>query len=354
MNLFPEHIVINGKNIRVMEIIERNHSIEHENELVAFLREWYSPENYIEAGTSGSTGTPKTIRLNKNFVAKSAQRTIHYFGLKEGDRILHCLPVGFIAGKLMIVRALLKSLDLTITEPATDFSFLKNNHFRFAAMVPNQVAKILVNEPASGKWMNSIDYLLIGGSALPSSLEEKLSNLKSKCYSSYGMTETATHVALRKINGEGADGYYHCLDEIKVQLSKNGCLRIFMSGFTESPLQTSDIAELIDEKTFRILGRSDNVIISGGIKFYPEQIEKKLEPFINLPFLIAALPHESLGQQLILVIEGNESEQERKKVYEICINYLGKYELPKKILFIPHIPSTVNEKPDRKKIISLL
>ncbi|MFW6259546.1 MAG: AMP-binding protein, partial [Tangfeifania sp.] len=272
MKLFPEHIMLDGSRISIKNLIQnKNPEIDREAELICFLKEWYSIKKYIEVKTSGSTGTPKIIRLNKKFVAESAQRTLHFFELTTNDRILHCLPMQYIAGKLMVVRALLGGLDLYFTEPSTDFSFLQTEKFRFAAMVPNQVAKILKAETVRGELLESIEKLLLGGSSIPASLEKELGNTSTDCYSSYGMTETATHIALRKINGTGTDGWYHCLENIRVSLSSEGCLQIYLPGLENQPLQTTDLAELKNEKTFRILGRTDNVIISGGIKFSPEQ-----------------------------------------------------------------------------------
>ncbi len=350
MKIFPEHIRLNGKQVDVKEVIQnKNPETDQATEFTDFLKEWYSDKKYIEVKTSGSTGSPKSIRLKKEFVADSAQRTLQFFELKKNDRTLHCLPMQYIAGKLMIVRALLGELDLYLTEPTTDFSFQKNEKFRFDAMVPNQVTKILKAETVRGELLESIEKLLLGGSSVPAPLEKELGNTSTDCYSSYGMTETATHIALRKINGTGADGWYHCLENIRVSLSAEGCLQIFLPGLENQPLHTTDLAELKDEKTFRILGRADNVIISGGIKFSPEQLEKKLEPFISEPFLISSLPHESLGQQLVFVVEGSENKETVKKLKKICRKHFDKYEQPKQILFLHKLPRLPNGKFNRRE-----
>ena len=266
MNLFPEHIRLNGKDVAISELLKNSTK---KSELIDFLEEWYSKESFIKVKTSGSTGTPKIIQLEKDFVSASALRTIRFFQLKKGDRILHCLPVKYIAGKLMIVRALIGELDLHIVEPETDFTFLRTEKFKFAAMVPAQVSKILESEPS---YFKNLDQLLIGGSAIPFNMEKQLQNISTACYSSYAMTETATHIALRKINRTESDDFYHCLDNIQVRLSEEKCLQVLMPGLPEQPIQTTDLAELKDEKTFHILGRKDNVIISGGIKYSPEQL----------------------------------------------------------------------------------
>ena len=366
MNLFPKHIRLNGRDVVISELLK---SSKEKSDLIDFLKEWYSTESFIEVRTSGSTGTPKTIQLEKEFIAASALRTIRFFQLKKGDRVLHCLPIKYIAGKLMIVRALIGELDLHTVEPETDFTFLQTEKFKFAAMVPAQVNKIL---SAESDWFQNLDQLLIGGSAIPVNMEKQLQNVSTACYSSYAMTETATHIALRKINGTDSDNFYHCLDDIQVQLSIENCLQILMPGLPEKPLQTTDLAELKDEKTFRILGRKDNVIISGGIKYSPEQLEKKLENFIEIPFQVSSLPHESLGEQLVLVVEslplsppkeGSFSLSDTNKLEKtdivnqlksICKRYLEKYEQPRQIIFIQHFPKTENDKINRNQLREMI
>ena len=345
MNLFPSHIKLNGQLTAVTDLLKNSETkAGWKKEWLDFLAEWYAPNDWVEVNTSGSTGEPKTIRLNKTFVAASAQRTLRFFNLKEDEKVLHCLPSRYIAGKLMIVRALLGKLDLHVVDPSTDFKFLQTEHFKFAAMVPNQVSKILNSKLKT----QNMELLLIGGTAVPKLLENQLPQISTTCYSSYAMTETATHIALRKLNGEGADDFYHCLDDIQVKLSEESCLQIFMPGLTEQPLQTNDLAELKDEKTFKILGRADNVIISGGIKFSPEQLEKKLEIYISQPFMISSLPHNKLGEQLILVVEGIESSEARTQLQSICQQQLDKYEQARQIIFIPELPRTTNGKLNRK------
>lgn len=340
MELFPSHIILNGQSTAVESLLAtRENTDGWERDWLNFLAEWYDRRDYIEVKTSGSTGEPKTISLKKDFVAESALRTIRFFKLKAGDRILHCLPARYIAGKLMVVRALVGGLDLHVVDPAADFAILQSGlHFKFAAMVINQVDKLW-------KLPNChLDFLLLGGSSIPIPLEAKLQKVHTACYSSYAMTETATHIALRRLNGDVPDTFYHCLDGIRVGLSDTGCVRIEMAGLEDGVLQTNDLGELKDERTFRILGRADNRIISGGLKLSPEELEKKLENLIELPFFISSKPDERLGARLVLIVEGEENPELIAQLRESCKERLTRYEQPREIIFTAQLPRTGNGK----------
>lgn len=343
MELFPAHISINGQSENIKELLQQTADSEWRQSWLEFLAEWYDGNDCIKVQTSGSTGTPKTIKLKKDFVAASALRTIRFFYLQEGDRILHCLPSNFIAGKLMTVRALIGRLDLHLADPTSDFNYLPNDKpIKFTAMVINQVTKYLALPE------QNIENLLIGGSAIPQPLEEQLLQISTQCYSSYAMTETATHIALRKLNGENKTPYYTCLDGISVELDERDCIRILMPGLENGAIQTNDLGELKDRHQFKVLGRIDNVIISGGIKFLPEQIEEKLAKDMRLPYAISSVPDKQLGQKIILLIEGKADEKVKSTIETHCRQSLSKYEQPKEIRFIEKLPRTENGKIDRK------
>ena len=347
MELYPSHISINGQRESVKELLHLKPDSEWKQSWLEFLAEWYNANDFIEVQTSGSTGTPKTITLKKDFVAASALRTIRFFNLHEGDRILHCLPSRYIAGKLMTVRALIGKLDLQLVDPASDFTKLSNDRpIKFAAMVINQVTKYLALPE------QNIENLLIGGSAIPKPLEEQLQQISTSCYSSYAMTETATHIALRKLNGSDKTESYQCLDDISVELDERDCIRILMPGLENGAIQTNDLGELKDIQHFNVLGRVDNVIISGGIKFLPEQIEEKLAKDLPLPYVIGSVPDKHLGEKIILFVEGKADETVKINIQNHCIKLLAKYEQPKEIRFIEKLPCTENGKIDRKRLKS--
>ncbi len=348
----PQHIILNDRII-TPDVIGKMHGSalsEWEKDLYLFLNEWFSDSDFVLAQTSGSTGEPKPIELPKSLMQKSAERTIEYFGLKKGDRLLLSLSCRYIAGKMMVVRAIAGQMNLVTTDPAGDFDFLKAEQFNFGAMVPNQVFKLL-EQPSGLEKLQNIRNLLIGGSGISSALEAQISPLSSRIVLTYGMTETASHIAIRELSGNGRSGFYRCLPGITVGLSNQGCLQIHLPEL-KNPLQTNDLAELQSNTSFLILGRADSVIISGGIKFSPEIIEKKLEPELGRRFVISSLPDKKLGEKLVLVVEGNpfvttDIEQKMNR-------FLTAYERPKAIRFLPEFPETSSGKVVRSDVKLLI
>jgi len=345
------NIILNSQQISPEEILlltlekTGNPSVpEWGKELYRFLNEWFSDSGFVLAQTSGSTGEPKPIELSKSVMIKSAERTIEYFGLKKDDRLLLSLSCRYIAGKMMVVRAIVGQMNLITVDPASDFDILTTETFDFGAMVPNQVFKIL-DQPSGKQKLQNIRNLLVGGSGISSALEAQISQLSNRVVSTYGMTETASHIAIRELSGYRKSEFYHCLPGISVSLHKTGCLQIHLPEFT-GPLQTNDLAELQSTTCFKILGRTDSVIISGGIKYSPEAIEKKLEGLINQRFVISSVPDEKLGEKLVLVIEGAPFDTIilEQKFTEL----LPPFEQPKSIIFLEKFQETVSEKIIRK------
>lgn len=348
-----QFIILNGERFgreQITKKLTQPGLSEWETELFSFLTEWFSASDFVLAHSSGSTGEPKTIELPKAIMQRSAERTIEYFGLQQNDKLLLSLPCRYIAGKMMVVRAIVGHMNLITVDPSTNFDFLNEETYNFGAFVPNQVIKIL-EQPSGEQKLQRIRNLLIGGSAVSTQLEEQLSGLNSRIVSTYGMTETASHIAIRELSGKLKSEFYQCLSDISVSLQGNGCLQIHLPEFSE-PMNTNDLAELASNKAFRILGRADSVIISGGIKYSPEAIEKKIEKLIAQNFVIASLPDNKLGEKIVLVIEGYpfETGSLQEKIEAI----LPAFERPKAILFLSKFSLTQSGKIKRAEIRDLI
>lgn len=319
--------------------------------LYNFIIEWIGDDNSIRVNTSGSTGKPKIIKLEKEKMIRSAIMTGKFLKLKEDDKSLLCLSTKFIAGKMMVVRAFALGLDLTPVEPAGNPLQNIDSKFDFAAMVPAQVFNVFLEKDGIKK-LNNIKNLIIGGGPVHKSLEQKISVLKNKTYLTYGMTETITHIAMRKLNGVNKEESYKCLHGIEIGIDNRDCLVIKAPALFTGELKTNDIAEISGKNKFIITGRYDNVINSGGIKIFPEDIERKIESLISEKYFISSLPDTKFGEKIILLIEGKvKKETEINKLFKALKKILKPHEVPKEIYFIDEFFYTGNGKLDRRQTI---
>ncbi|WP_179353570.1 AMP-binding protein [Winogradskyella vidalii] len=312
-----------------------------------FLIDWLNHKDYLIVTTSGSTGSPKQIKLQKQAMVNSAIATGNYFGLEPGDKALHCLPSHFIAGKMMFVRALVLGLEIDFVEPTAHPVFDYEKSYDFCAMIPLQV-KHTINH------IHNMKTIIVGGSKVTKPLLEQIKNSKPKFYETYGMTETVTHVALRSLESKSGDqeSYFNALENIKFEVDERSCLVIHAPNLVaEETLVTNDIVDLASETSFKLLGRFDNVINSGGVKLFPEQIEEKLQPIIDERFILAGQDDAELGEKLILIIENPRDSIESINNRIKHLKGLSKFDVPKAIYTTSQFVETVNGKIQRDKTI---
>lgn len=315
---------------------------EWEKALFAFLVNWFDDGETIEAQTSGSTGAPKPILLKKESMLASARLTNQFFNLKPGDTILMCLSANYIAGKMMVVRAIAGNLNLIVVEPASEPKI--ESKIDFAAMVPMQVDSLLKTDSDIASLQN-ITKLIIGGSAVSPLLEEQLQHLSTECYATYGMTETVSHIALRPLNGKAKSNDYHALNGVTFTQDSRDCLIINAPHLQAEHFVTNDIVNLKSNTSFEWLGRFDNVINSGGVKLFPEAIEQKLSGILQERFFISSVPDEKLGEKVVLVIESLPFTREKRLTLEADMtNKLTRFEKPRQILFTSQFSETSSGK----------
>ncbi len=319
-----------------------------EKNIYSFIADWLNEENTsFEVETSGSTGNPKKILLQRKDMLISAKATGEYFQLKPKDTVLLCLPAEYIAGKMMIVRALVLGLDMSIIKPSIDVLEKINQPFRFCAFIPLQVQHAF-NKHLYDK-LNLIDTMIIGGASLSSEYKSKLDDIKAHVYATYGMTETITHIALQKLNGKDKKDYFSCLPGIQVEQDNRECLIIKSNNRTEKEWTTNDLTHILSPIHFKILGRYDDIINSGGLKINPIEIEVEISQFIDTPFMIGYKLDKQLGQKLVLLIESNEPALNNDHLLNTLVNHLAVNKAPKEIVYISKLFLTANNKLDRKK-----
>ena len=312
-----------------------------------FLEEWNNPSPYVHVQTSGSTGAPKPMLVEKQRMLNSARITCDFLGLREGDTALLCMSLDYIAGKMMVVRSIERGLKLTTVEPSGHPLSTPHSPQDFAAMVPMQVYNSL-QVPEEKERLMQIRHLIIGGGAIDDALAAALRTFPNHVWSTYGMTETLSHIALRRLNGPEASEWYTPFPSVKVSLNEDHCLVIDAPLVCATRLVTNDIAELssgsVPSMKFRILGRKDNVICSGGIKIQIETLERQLRPHLQAPFLITKRPDAKFGEVVVLLTEGTVPEAK-----EVCLRILPKYHQPRVYLHVDQIPLTATGKPARQQ-----
>lgn len=300
----------------------------YEQHIGLFLLHWFDESDTITLTTSGTTGMPKKIVLPKQALVESAKATGHFFELGAGTSALLCMSVQFIAGKMMLVRAMQLGWQLDAITPQANPLQKVEKTYDFAAMVPLQVANAIDK-------LDLIKLLLIGGSPMTNGLRQQLRDLKINAFESYGMTETVTHIAVKSIN----EPYFNALPGVQFTCNENDCLCITAPRISSLAVETKDIINLINETQFEFLGRADSVINSGGVKLFPELIEQKLESKIQPRFYIIGKPDETWGEKVVLVIEANSYE-----ISDTLFTELGKFEKPKEVLFYQPFQETASGK----------
>ena len=312
-------------------------------DLKEFLAEWHNDSPTLLVHTSGSTGQPKPMLVEKRRMEASARTTCEFLGLHEGDTALLCMSLDFIAGKMMVVRSLTCGLRLICVPPCGEPLKTVKEPMDFAAMVPMQVYNSLKDFEQRER-LRQVRHLIIGGGAIDEALATELRDFPNAVWSTYGMTETLSHIALRRLNGPNASDWYSPFDGVTLSQTADGCLVIDAPAVHDGVLVTNDIAE-ISEKGFRILGRKDNTICSGGVKIQAEEVECLLRAHLREPYLISKRPDQKFGETVVLLTQSSELDV----VEAICRCVLPKYWQPRHYVYVAHIPLTATGKPARRE-----
>ncbi len=314
-----------------------------------FVSDWQSDSPTLLVHTSGSTGKPKPMLVEKRRMEASARITCGFLGLRAGDTALLCMPLDFIAGKMVVVRSLVWGLQLVAVEPSGHPLKGLTESPTFAAMVPMQVYNSLKVEEER-RLLRGITHLIIGGGAVNSDMAEELRGFPNAVWSTYGMTETLSHIALRRLSGAEASEWYEPFDGVGVTTNADGCLVIDAPAVCAQALVTNDIAEIApDGRRFRIRGRRDNVVCSGGLKLQIEEMEARLQPHLNVPYMISKRPDDKFGEAVVLLAVTDDMESVR----EVCRKHMPRYEQPRYFLAVSALPMTPTGKPARAEAMKL-
>lgn len=348
-----KELVLDGKRLGPLEaykhverLAERPKAAEWGRDLFMLINELMMLGGAsMQATTSGTTGPPKRMRIPRPDLVHSARLTADTFGLQQNDRVLHCLPCAYIAGKMMVVRAMALGLDLHVIDPRG--SVLDNlgecrDRFRFTAMVPLQLHRAIQEDRARVE--EQFHTILLGGGPVSEALEEDLQGLRTEVYQGYGSTETVTHVALRKINGKGRSRMYTAIGNVAFAQDEDGCLVVHTPHLSQKQHITNDLVELQDERHFQWLGRIDNVILSGGKKIYPESLETRTAGLIPYPHFFMAFPEPALGEAVMLVLETGDGPGMIHDMLNELLTVLDIHEMPRRVTALRKFRRTASGK----------
>lgn len=350
----PDTITINNKTYSLPTLLERcnaktnNTTIpEWEKDIYVFLNEWFNNKDFIALHTSGSTGSPKRIKLMKSWMIYSARQTCSFFEFGRHHTALLCLPAAYIAGRMMIVRALVCGFNLVTVQPtANPFGNIKE-HIDFAAITPYQLHQSL----DTLKSESVVEKLIVGGGETDAGLQREIQNIPTKVYGTYGMTETSSHIALQRINGIEKEDFFTVLGHTKITQDQRRCLVIENPDLFEGSLTTNDIVVIKNDKQFKWIGRYDNIINTGGIKVMPEEIEKQIAHLREKSMVISSVGSKKFGESIVLVIEQESlSSTEKDLLLQQIKSLVHPYSMPKEIFCIPLFPQTPTGKTDRVAI----
>ena len=312
-------------------------------DLKEFLAEWHNDSPTVLVHTSGSTGKPKPMWVEKRRMEASARMTCDFLGLREGDTALLCLPLDYIAGKMVVVRSLVRGLRLVCVEPSGEPLGTEAGRIDFAAMVPMQVWNSLQVAEQRERLMR-IRQLIVGGGAIDDALARELRGFPNAVWSTYGMTETLSHIALRRLSGPEASEWYTPFEGVTLSQAADGCLVIDAPLVCDGQLITNDIAELANDGRFKIIGRKDNVICSGGLKIQAEEVERLLRTHLLEPYIVTKRRDGKFGEVVVLLTEGDTAAAKT-----ICEHVLPKYWQPRVYVHTDQIPLTATGKPARRR-----
>lgn len=340
-------IIYNQGNLDKLHIANKPET-SWRNTIYHFLQNWFDDSDFILAQTSGSTGKPKSIQLQKTSMINSARMTNQFFSLNAESIALLCLPASYIAGKMMLVRAMIGGFNLLTVEPSAN-PFGKINHLiDFTAITPYQLFHSAVYLQTK-----HVLKIIVGGGPVTGKLEKLSENIPSELYESYGMTETCSHIALRRFNGKEKSDSFSVLEGVTIRQDERDCLAIKAPHLLKGEIQTNDMVELIGNNSFRWLGRADSVINSGCIKIHPEKVEKKLEGIIPSSYFISSIPDKEFENKVILIIESEKYGIQEEAILKTKLqNLLDKFEIPKRIIYIPRFIYSAGNKILRNETLS--
>lgn len=319
-----------------------------EQEYLHFLSQWGAGQEEWVFQSSGTTGAPSSVHFSRSQIEASAHLTARVFDLSHGAKALLCLPGQYIAGKMMLARTVVNGWDLQWEEPSSLPFGGQLPKADILSVTPMQLTNLLQCSPHS---LDPVRIVLVGGAPVSPSLREACSKLSTRVVETYGMTETLSHVALRELSGSRASDWFYPIPPITVESDSRGCLVIHAKHLSNIQIITNDVVDWNGHGGFRIAGRVDFLINSGGVKVFPERVEAQIGHLVIAPCYISWKSDEGLGQKVVLCIEGEElSDVQKEDLLSRIAERVTAHERPREVVCMREFSRTVSGKIIRKPV----
>lgn len=318
----------------------------------------------VVIGTSGSTGEPKGVMLSAGALRASALATYERLG-GPGHWVL-ALPVHHVAGLQVLVRGLVADTEVSTVEGTNGFTAqgfaaavdaLPDDR-RYAALVPTQLGRIL---DAGGRAVDaaaSCAAIIVGGAAASPALLDQAQAAGITAVTTYGMSETAGGCVYDGLPLPGA--LVDVADDRTIRLGGPtlalGYLRrpdLTARAFASGWFHTSDIGRWLPGGRLEVLGRADDVVVSGGEKIPPLLVERALlATGLIESACVTGIPDDEWGQAVAAVVVGRDADAAALR--EAVRQAVGRHAVPKRMLFVDRLPMLESGKVDRKAVSGLI
>jgi len=303
-----------------------------------FIRQWLSGSPSFQLQTSGSTGVPKIITVRREQMASSAMATMSFLKPWHDVPVTVCIDTRYIGGKMQLIRALSYNLRLNIFSPSSRLAdnLEELDNLGLISLVPLQLYQLLKDAPML---LNKATSILIGGGPLNEGSILELQKIRTPVYHTYGMTETLSHIALKLLNTEHRTPTFTVLPGINCKTDSRNCLVVNGAVTSNADVVTNDIVEFFDPGSFVWKGRFDDMVNSGGLKLFPEEIDAKIghemnEAYPNCSFFTFGIPDEELGQKLALFVEATKpNDHDDIDLLEKLKKKLPRHHSPRLVVF---------------------
>ena len=312
----------------------------------------YDEPTVLAIATTGSTGAPKLVLHGESSLRASIEATADRMG-GHGQWLL-ALPLPHIAGLQVVLRSSVAGQDVVVLPGGTEFDIgfaeavgRMSGPRKYTSLVPTQLLRLLGSD-AGRAGLADLDAVLLGGAAAEPALVDEARALGVDVLTTYGMSETAGGCVYDGVPLDGVDiGLDHGIIVLRGPVLAQGYRTPLPDDpFRDGGFVTSDLGEIVDGR-LRVLGRADDLIVTGGKKVAPPRVERALRalPAIS-DAVVVGVPDAEWGERVAALVVGPPRELDALR--DELRGVLESFELPREVRYVDAVPLQGIGKPDRQ------